>query len=134
MTSVDRRSMERRVRVALIELAKKANAAVDRFREMTQGSYVQESFDAVEDMDFVMDQVLTINEPITYFNSCPQKEEGVLLKKSVEDLVTELQDEYCKEAIEYYDEDDNFDKQSDLVIRIKNLNEEARVKEEAIAK
>ena len=121
MTQLEYRAMERRVRVALKEIVLKANEALDRFKNVD----MQEAHENVEDMDFIIDRIESIGERHKYFYTGINKD----VNCNIEELMDELQEGYIQDALAYYGEDDNYEIRSDLVTRIKQLNEDARKKE-----
>lgn len=117
MTRIDRRAMERRVRVALKIAKEKIDLALERFKEVD----CQEVHENVEDMDFIIDCWDDINKRNTFY----YEHLGKNVQRDAADLMSELQDAYCDEALKYYGEEDNYEKLSDMVAHIKELNSEA---------
>lgn len=133
MTSLERRSKERRVRVALKTAADEATNALTRFLEMTT-DFVQECDEAVEDMDYVERCIEKIQLPNTYFYPSDDGKSGNHVKRDLTDLMCELQEAYVEEAMEEHGEDDNFYSTSDAVKFIKAKNEKAREKQAMLVK
>jgi len=126
MTPQEQNQIEREIRVRLKTMAEALKEASDNFSEMTNSKHERESNEDVEVLHSVMDKVESI------FFRVHHREGDKLVMRDFDDLLCDLQEHYCLEAFEHYDEDRHcYNSTAKMVERVQELNADAYEKSQA---
>ena len=122
------KQIEREIRVRLKTMAEALKEAPENFSELSMSKYAREPHEDVETLNLIMGKVESI------FLRVQHREGDKLVMRDLDDLLCDLQEDYCLQAFEFYDEDRyDYNSTAKMVERIKDLNEEARAKEDQLA-
>jgi len=128
MNQQELKQIEREIRVRLKTMAEDLKDASEFFSEMTNSKYEREPQEDVEVLNLVMNKVESI------FLKVQHREEDKFVMRDFDDLLCDLQEDYCLQTFEIYNEDRHcYNSTAKMVERVKELNAEAQAKEDQLA-